>query len=218
MVQLELSCCTVHNHILSQMFAVFPTLPIHVTKTPQHPPSPMNIDNNEDGNRLVHADRSSVAAAATAKESSTKAVRFAAQYDPLKNNKKSFDPILKAAMSLSAADIREHNLRRRQQRKAEIELFLRVKALLGIFEKRDPKLRQQVLLAVRLCNRKLSDGRISRLDLNDKIESSLRLMVGENNWRMACDVQRRIERQERKSIAKTSADQDKKVNASSRAA
>ena len=202
------------------MFAVFqPT--VTMTKTPQYPPSPMNIDSDEDGSRLVHVDRSNAAAAAaasTTKKSSTKAVRFAAQYDPLKNNKKSFDPILKAAMSLSAADIREHNLRRREQRKAEIELFLRVKALLGILEKRDPKLRQQVLLAVRLCNRKLSDGRISRLDLNDKIESTLRLMVGGDNWRMACDVQRRIERQERRSIAKDSADQDKKAKASSRAA
>ena len=201
------------------MFAVFqPT--VTMTKTPQYPSSPMNIDNDEEDNRLVHVDRSNAAAAAasTTKKSSTKAVRFAAQYDPLKNNKKSFDPILKAAMSLSAADISQHNLRRREQRKAEIELFLRVKALLGILEKRDPKLRQQVLLAVRLCNRKLSDGRISRLDLNDKIESTLRLMVGEDNWRMACDVQRRIERQERRSIAKTSADQDKKVKASSRAA
>ena len=203
------------------MFAVFqPT--VTMTKTPQYPPSPMNIDSDEDGSRLVHVDRSNAAAAAaaasTTKKSSTKAVRFAAQYDPIKNSKKSFEPILKAAMSLSAADIREHNLRRREQRKAEIELFLRVKALLGILEKRDPKLRQQVLLAVRLCNRKLSDGRISRIELNDKIESSLRLMVGEDNWRMACDVQRRIERQERRSIAKTSADQDKKVKASSRAA
>ena len=191
-----------------------------MTKTPHHPSSPMDIDNDEDDNRLVHVDRSNAAAAAasTTKKSSTKAVRFAAQYDPIKNSKKSFEPILKAAMSLSAADIREHNLRRREQRKAEIELFLRVKALLGILEKRDPKLRQQVLLAERLCNRKLSDGRISRIDLNDKIESTLRLMVGEDNWRMACDVQRRIERQERRSIAKTSADQDKKVKASSRAA
>lgn len=200
------------------MFAVFQTTST-MAKSPQNPSSPMNIDNDEDDNRFV--DRSNAAAAAaasTTKESSTKAVRFAAQYDPFKNNKKSFDPILKAAMSLSAADIREHNLRRRQQRKAEIELFLRVKALLGILEKRDPKLRQQVLLAVRLCNRKLSDGRISRIDLNDKIESTLRLMAGEDNWRMACDVQRRIERQERRSIAKNSADQDKKAKASSRAA
>ena len=200
------------------MFAVFQTTST-MTKSPQNPSSPMNIDNDEDDNRFV--DRSNAAAAAaasTTKESSTKAVRFAAQYDPLKKNKKSFDPILKTAMSLSAADIREHNLRRRQQRKAEIELFLRVKALLGILEKRDPKLRQQVLLAVRLCNRKLSDGRISRIDLNDKIESTLRLMAGEDNWRMACDVQRRIERQERRSIAKNSADQDKKAKASSRAA
>lgn len=198
------------------MFVVFqPTMT--TTKTPQYP-SPMNIDNDEDDTRLAHVDRSSSAAAAsTSKKSSTKAVKFAAQYDPLKNNKKSFDPILKAAMSLSAADIREQNLRRRQQRKAEIELFLRVKALLGILEKRNPKLRQQVLLAVRLCNRKLSDGRISRVDLNDKIESTLRLMVGEDNWRMACDVQRRIERQERRSMAKDSADQDKSAK-SSRAA
>ena len=200
------------------MFAVFQTTST-MAKSPQNPTSPMNIDNDEDDNRFV--DRSNAAAAAaasTTKESSTKAVRFAAQYDPFKKNKKSFDPILKAAMSLSAADIREHNLRRRQQRKAEIELFLRVKALLGILEKRDPKLRQQVLLAVRLCNRKLSDGRISRIDLNDNIESTLRLMAGEDNWRMACDVQRRIERQERRSIAKNSADQDKKAKASSRAA
>ena len=200
------------------MFAVFQTT-LTMAKSPQNPTSPMNIDNDEDDNRFV--DRSNAAAAAaasTTKESSAKAVRFAAQYDPFKKNKKSFDPILKAAMSLSAADIREHNLRRRQQRKAEIELFLRVKALLGILEKRDPKLRQQVLLAVRLCNRKLSDGRISRIDLNDKIESTLRLMAGEDNWRMACDVQRRIERQERRSIAKNSADQDKKAKASSRAA
>ena len=205
------------------MFAVYqPTFTM--TKTPQYPSSPMNIDNDEDDNCLVHVDRSNATAAAaasaasTTKESSTKAVRFAAQYDPLKDNKRSFDPILKAAMSLSAAEIREHNLRRRQQRKAEMELFLRVKALLGILEKRNPKLRQQVLLAVRLCNRKLSDGRISRIELNDKIESTLRLMVGDDTWRMACDVQRRIERQERRSITKDSADQDKKAKASSRAA
>ena len=181
-------------------------------ENPQHP-SLMNTDKEENDGVVVERTEATRAAA-----SSTKAVRFAAQYDPFKKNKKSFDPILKAAMSLSAADIREHNLRRRQQRKAEIELFLRVKALLGILEKRDPKLRQQVLLAVRLCNRKLSDGRISRIDLNDKIESTLRLMAGEDNWRMACDVQRRIERQERRSIAKNSADQDKKAKASSRAA
>lgn len=202
------------------MFAVFqPTVTMTKTpQSPQHPSSPMDIDNGEDDNRLVHVDRSNAAAFSTTKKNSTKAVRFAAPYDPIKNSKKSFEPILKSAMSLSAADIREHNLRRREQRKAEIELFLRVKALLGILEKRDPKLRQQVLLAVRLCNRKLSDGRISRIDLNDKIESTLRLMVGEDNWRMACDVQRRIERQERRSIAKTSADQNKKAKASSRAA
>ena len=54
-----------------------------------------------------------------------------AECDILKNDKMSFDTILKAAISLSAADIREHNLRHSQQRTAEIELFLRVKALLG---------------------------------------------------------------------------------------
>ena len=93
--------------------------------TPVHPDDPMNINDKVD-------DRSKKAAASlsTSSENNNKAVRFAALYDPLKNDKKSFDPILKAAISLSAADIREHNLRRRQQRKAEIELFLRVKALL----------------------------------------------------------------------------------------
>ena len=173
----------------------------------------MNINDKVD-------DRSKKAAASirTSSENSNKAVKFAAEYDPLKNDKKSFHPILKAAISLSAADIREHNLRRRQQRKAEIELFLRVKALLGILEKRDPKLRQQVILAVRLCNRKLSDGRVNRTALNDNIESTLRLMVGDDNWRMACEIQRRIERHKRRTIARASVQQDKKHKASGRAA
>ena len=181
--------------------------------TPVHPDDPMNINDKVD-------DRSKKAAASlsTSSENNNKAVRFAALYDPLKNDKKSFDPILKAAISLSAADIREHNLRRRQQRRAEIELFLRVKALLGILEKRNPKLRQQVILAVRLCNRKLADGRVNRTALNDNIESTLRLMVGDDNWRMACEIQRRIERHDRRTIAKTSVQQDKKLKASSRAA
>ena len=180
---------------------------------PMYPDDPMNINDKVD-------DRSKKAAASlsTSSENSNKAVRFAAVYDPLKNDKKSFDPILKAAISLSAADIREHNLRRRQQRRAEIELFLRVKALLGILEKRDPKLRQQVILAVRLCNRKLSDGKVNRTALNDNIESTLRLMVGDDNWRMACEIQRRIERHERRTIARASVQQDKKLKASSRAA
>jgi hypothetical protein len=191
-----------------QMFAVYHPAAF----TPVHP-EPMNINDKVD-------DRSKKAAASlsTSSENSNKAVRFAAEYDPLKNDKKSFDPILKAAISLSAADIREHNLRRRQQRRAEIELFLRVKALLGILEKRDPKLRQQVILAVRLCNRKLADGRVNRAALNDNIESTLRLMVGDDNWRMACEIQRRIERHDRRTIAKASVQQDKKLKASSRAA
>ena len=181
-------------------------------ENPQHP-SLMNTDKEENDGVVVERTEATRAAA-----SSTKAVRFAAQYDPLKNNKRSFDPILKAAMSLSAAEIREHNLRRQKQRKAEIELFLRVKALLGILERRNQKLRQEVILAVRLCNRRLSDGRIIRSDLNGKIESTLRIMVGDDNWRMACDVQRRIERHERRTTAKKSADQDKKAKASGRAA
>lgn len=141
---------------------------------------------------------------AASKSNQKKMVRFDKSVLMPQGTSSSNDAVIQTAKALSAADRMEIQRNRRQQRRNELDLYLRVRVLLGILEKRNPKLRQQVLQAVRLHNHKFQNGSVARTSLPETIESTLRLMAGEDNWRLACDIQRRIERHNRRTVSKPS--------------
>ena len=89
--------------------------------------------------------------------------------------------------------------RRDDTMRNELNTFLRARVLLTVLEKRDPKLREQALQALRVCTISRADGQ--RRALSEKIESTLRLIAGEENWALACNIQRRIEKRNLKGKA-----------------